>query len=106
MHELDQKKTTFITHQGIFYSKVMLLELKNAGATYQRMITMMFGHLIESTMDANIDDMEVKNKEKQDHLKDLVEVFKILKDHKLRLNAAKCDFGVSPSKFLGHLVTQ
>ena len=62
----------------------MHFELKNVGATYQRMITMMFGHLMESTMG---DDMVVKSKEEQDHLKDIVEVFDILKENKSRLNA-------------------
>ena len=62
--------------------------LKNAGATYKRMITKMFGHLMDSTMDAYIDDMVVKSKEESDHLKDLVDVFAILKEHKLLLNVA------------------
>ena len=57
-------------------------------------------------MDAYIGDMVVKSKKEPDHLKDLVEVFKILKEHKLRLNAANCAFGVSSNKFLQHLVTQ
>ena len=69
------------------------------------MITKMFGHMIGSTMDAYIDDVVVKNKEVRDHLKNLPDMFEILKKHKLRLDAAKCAFGVSSGKFLGHLVT-
>ena len=57
-------------------------------------------------MDSYIDDMMVKGKEEQDHLKDLAEVFKVLKEHKLRLNTAKCNFGFDSSKFLGYLVTR
>ena len=33
-------------------------------------------------------------------------MFEILKKHKLRLNIAKCTFGVSSKKILGHLVTR
>ncbi|GFZ15662.1 hypothetical protein Acr_25g0000710 [Actinidia rufa] len=58
------------------------------------------------TMDAYIDDMVVKSKEESDHLRDLIEIFAILQQHKLRLNAAKCAFGVGSGKFLGHLVTR
>ena len=57
-------------------------------------------------MDAYIDDMVVKSKKESNHMKDLAEVFSILKRHKLRLNATKCAFGVSSRKFLGHLVTR
>ena len=57
-------------------------------------------------MDAYIYDMVIKSKKKPDHPKDLAEVFVIIKEHKLRLNAANCAFGVNSGKFLGHLVTQ
>ena len=80
--------------------------LKNIGATYQRMITRVFELILGKTMDAYIDDMVVKSKEEPDHIRDLTEVFTILKRHKLRLNATKCAFGVSSEKFLGHMVTR
>ena len=38
-------------------------------------------------------------------MKDLNEVFEILKEYKLRLNADKCPFRLSSGNFLGHLVT-
>ena len=79
--------------------------LKNAGATFQRMVTKMFEPLLGRTMEAYIDDMVVKSKDENDHLRDLDEMFQILKKHKLRLNASKCAFGVGSGKFLGFLVT-
>ena len=66
----------------------------------------MFEPILGKTMDAYIDDMVVKSRREIDHVKDLTEVFTILKVHKLRLNTAKCAFGVSSRKFLGHLVTR
>ena len=106
MHKPGREKTAFITHCVIFSYKFMHFELKNAKATYQRMITKMFEPLMGKTMDAYIDDMVVKSKKELDHLNDIAKVFKILKEHKLRLNAATCTFGCSSSKLLGHLVTQ
>ena len=79
----------------------MPFDLKTNDAIYQRMITKMFGRLIGNTMDTYINDMVVKNKEERDHLKDLAEVFEILKKYKLRLNESKCGFGVRSGKFLG-----
>ena len=79
--------------------------LKNARATFQRMVTKMFEPLLGRTMEAYIDDMVVKSKDEKDHLRDLDEMFQILKKNKLRLNASKCAFGVGSGKFLGFLVT-
>ena len=52
-----------------------------------------------------INDMVVKSKVKSEHINDLGNIFKILRKHKLRLNATKCSFGVGSSKFLGYMVT-
>ena len=70
------------------------------------MVTKMFKFVLGRTMDAYIDDMVVKSREEIDHLRDLSEIFIILRQHKLRLNAAKCAFEVSSGKFLGHLITR
>ena len=42
MDEADQEKTSFVTSQGLFCYKVMPFGLKNAGATYQRLVNQMF----------------------------------------------------------------
>ncbi|XP_057488824.1 uncharacterized protein LOC130774783 [Actinidia eriantha] len=70
------------------------------------MVTKIFKSVLGRTMDAYIDDMVVKSKEESDHLRDLSEIFVILRQHKLRLNATKFAFGVRSGKFLGHLVTR
>uniref|UniRef100_A0A2N9ESA7 RNase H type-1 domain-containing protein n=1 Tax=Fagus sylvatica TaxID=28930 RepID=A0A2N9ESA7_FAGSY len=101
----DREKTAFITPLGIYCYKVMPFGLKNAGAMYQRMVTKMFKNQIGKTMEIYIDDMVVKSRSSQNHLKDLTETFRILRLHKLRLNASKCVFGVGSGKFLGFMVS-
>ena len=105
MAEDDMEKTTFITPKGTYCYKVMPFGLKNARATYQQMVSGMFGQQIHNIMEVYIDDMVVKSKNAEDHLHHLSEVFEVLNKHKLRLNADKCVFGVSSGKFLGFLVT-
>ena len=56
-------------------------------------------------MEAYIDDMVVKSKEKIEHLSNVGEIFAILRKHKLRLNDSKCSFGVGSGKFLGYMIT-
>jgi hypothetical protein len=101
----DQEKTAFITPRGAYCYRVMPFGLKNAGATYQRMVTTMFGSQIGKIVEVYIDDMLVKSVRKEDHLAHLREVFEILRRDKLRLNASKCLFGVCSGKFLGHIIS-
>lgn len=65
----------------------------------------MFKDQLGKTMEAYIDDMVVKSKLATNHLANLREVFGILKNHQLHLNASKCTFGVGTGKFLGYMVT-
>uniref|UniRef100_A0A2N9F8W7 Integrase catalytic domain-containing protein n=1 Tax=Fagus sylvatica TaxID=28930 RepID=A0A2N9F8W7_FAGSY len=102
----DQEKTAFITPRGVFCYKVMPFGLKNAGATYQRMVTKMFSEQLGKTVEVYIYDMVVKSVKGTDHVEDLEQVFGILRRHNLKLNASKCEFGVGSGKFLGFMVTQ
>ena len=101
----DQGKTAFISPDANYHYTVMPFGLKNAGATYQWMMTRMFRDKIEWTVEVYIDDMVVKNKWEAQHIEDFKGVFKVLWQHKLRLNADKCAFGVGAGKFLGYLIT-
>ena len=79
--------------------------LKNAGSTYQRMMTRMFEPQLDKSIKVYIDDMVVKSKVVSEHGGDLKNIFEILRKHKLRLNASNCSFGVGSGKFLGYMVT-
>ncbi|KAL0445186.1 UNVERIFIED_CONTAM: hypothetical protein Slati_2241300 [Sesamum latifolium] len=52
-----------------------------------------------------VDDMLVKSKKAEEHIKDLEETFSVLRKYKLKLNPAKCAFGVQGGRFLGFIVT-
>ena len=101
----DQEKTGFVTPTRNYHYKVMPFDLKNAGSTYQRMMTKMFKPQLGKSIEVYIDDMVVKSKMVSEHVENLGNIFKILRKHKLHLNASKCSFGVGSSKFLGYLVT-
>ena len=59
----------------------MSFGLKNAGATYQRLVNKMFSRQIGRNMEVYVDDMLVKSKEELTHLDDLKETFATLKKH-------------------------
>ena len=79
MAEEDQEKTAFITSQGLYCYKVMPFGLKNAGATYQRLVNKMFSKQIGRNMEVYVDDILVKSKEELAYLDDLKETFATLK---------------------------
>ena len=101
----DQEKTAFVTPTRNYHYKVMSFGLKNAGSTYQRMITRMFKPQLGKNIEIYVDDMVVKSKMVIEHLGDLGDIFDVLRRHKLRLNASKCSFGMGSGKFLGYMVT-
>ena len=95
----DQKKTAFVTPVKNYHYKVIPFGLKNAGSTYQRMMTRMFESQLGKNIEIYIDDMVVKSKVASEHLGDLGTIFEILRKYKLRLNASKCSFGVGLGNF-------
>ena len=84
----DQEKTAFVIPIGNYHYKVMPFGLKNAGSTYQRMMTRMFESQLGKSIEVYIDDMVVKSKVVSKHVRDLGDIFEILRRHKLRLNAS------------------
>ena len=100
----DQEKTSFVMVQGTYCYRVMPFGLKNAGATYQRLVNRMFQKQIGASMEVYIDDMLVKSTTAELHITHLSEAFHILREYNMKLNPAKCTFGVSAEKFLGFIV--
>ena len=75
MNIQDRIHTIFITQKSLFYYKVMPFGLKNAGATYQRLMNKMFTKQLGRIIEVCIDDMMVKSKEADQHLLDINECF-------------------------------
>ncbi|RDX95639.1 Retrovirus-related Pol polyprotein from transposon opus, partial [Mucuna pruriens] len=82
MHPCDESKTAFMMNEGNFCYKVIPFGLKNARATYQRLMDHIF----------------------KDHIGNQVEVY--VDDMVLKLNPKKFSFGVRASNFLGFMLTQ
>ena len=77
--EEDQEKTAFIISQGLYCYKIMPFGLKNARATYQRLVNKMFNKQIGRNIEVYVDDMLVKSKEELTHLDDLKKTFTTLR---------------------------
>ncbi|KAI5317776.1 hypothetical protein L3X38_037483 [Prunus dulcis] len=106
MHPEDQAHTSFIMDRGLYCYKVMPFGLKNAGATYQRLVNHLFAPLIGNTIEVYVDDMLVKSRTANKYIPNLSAMFTILKQYKMRLNPTKCAFGVASGKFLGFMIIQ
>ena len=105
MDGADQEKTSFVTSQGLFCYEVMPFGLKNAGATYQRLVNHMFRPQIRQNVEVYVDDMLVKSLNEEEHLDDLQEIFDTLRRFSMKLNPSKCIFRVSSEKFLRFMVS-
>jgi hypothetical protein len=101
MEEADQEKTAFITDRGLYCYKMMPFGLKNAGATYQRLVNRMFQNQIARNVEVYVDDLLVKSIRATRHIEDLRETFQTLREYNMKLNPTKCAFRVSSGKFLG-----
>ena len=71
----DQEKTSFVIAHGTYCYRAMPFGLKNAGATYQRLVNRMFQRQIGTIMEVYIDDMLVKSPTAKLHIADLSEAF-------------------------------
>ncbi|PHT55362.1 hypothetical protein CQW23_03848 [Capsicum baccatum] len=83
----------------------MQFGLKNDGATYMRSMTIIFHDMMHKEIEVYVDDVIIKSKSQADHVKDLRKFFERLRRYNLKLNPAKCVFGVSSGKLLGFVVS-
>ncbi|GJX12440.1 reverse transcriptase domain-containing protein [Tanacetum coccineum] len=80
--------------------------LKNARATYQRLVDKVFHDQIGRNLEAYVDDMVIKSTSEEDMLADSKETFERFRSINMKLNPKKCSFGVEEGSFLGHLITK
>ncbi|XP_073038113.1 uncharacterized protein [Primulina eburnea] len=102
----DQDKVNFITSERTFCYVVMPFRLKNAGATYQRLMDRVFSKQVGRNAEVYVNDIMVKSRDSTKLIPDLVEAFSTLGSYGLKLNSQKCIFGLRSGTFLGYMVTE
>nr|GEW27167.1 reverse transcriptase domain-containing protein [Tanacetum cinerariifolium] len=103
--EPDEEKTSFHTRQGVYCYTKMPFGLKNAGATYQRLVDKAFDSQIGRNIEVYVDDLVVKSYTEAEMLRDIDETFRTLRKINMKLNPKKCTFGAEEGVFLGYVVT-
>jgi hypothetical protein len=101
----DEEKTAFITPCGVYCYVCMPFGLKNAGATFQRLMRKALGAQMGRNVEVYVNKIVVKTRESHTFIEDLEETFVNLRKVNIKLNPAKCAFGVPSRKLLGFLVS-
>jgi hypothetical protein len=105
MAKEDEENTAFITPSRVYCYICMPFGLKNAGATFQRLMRKSLGAQMGRNAKAYVDDIIVKNREGRTLIEDLEETFANLRKVNINRNPAKCAFGVPLGKLLGFLMS-
>jgi len=79
MATTDMNKIAFITDDANYFYKIMPFGLKNAGATYRKLMDNIFNHLMGKCVEVYIDNMVVKSPNHLQHAQDLSVVFSALR---------------------------
>nr|GEU53669.1 reverse transcriptase domain-containing protein [Tanacetum cinerariifolium] len=93
MAAADEEKTAFHTGQGVYCYTKMPFGLKNAGATYQRLMDKAFENQMGRNIEAYVDDLVIKSHTETEMVRDIAETFQTLRKINMKLNPKKCSFG-------------
>ena len=85
------------------YTK-MPFGLKNAGATYQRLVDNAFEKLVGRNLEVYVDDLVIKSHTEEELVRDIEETFKTPGRINMKLNPKKCTCGATEGMFLGYLI--
>ncbi|GKV49226.1 hypothetical protein SLEP1_g55988 [Rubroshorea leprosula] len=102
----NQEKTAFYAGDAIYCYVMMPFGLKNAGATYQKLVQIIFKLQIDRNIEVYVDDMIVTSVRAEDHIADLSETFQNLRRAQMKLNPLKCTFAIESGKFLRCVVSK
>ena len=91
----------FVNSQRLYCYKAMPFSLKNARATYQRLVNHIFSKQVRRNMKVYVDNMLVKSKKAESHLDVLREIFDTLRKYQIRLNLEKWYLGSRQASFWG-----
>lgn len=91
--------------KGLFQFKVMPFGLHSAPATFQRLLDQVIGPRMEPVAFAYLDDLIVLGSTLEEHMHNLREVFRRLREAGLVINHEKCQFLQKQLRYLGHIVS-
>lgn len=94
--------SAFVTPDNFLQYNVMAFGMRNAPATFQRLVNIVLGEVPNCT--AYLDDLVIHSATWSDHISTLTDVFQRLEKASLTLNLAKCDFGKATVTYLGKKV--
>lgn len=103
--EEDKEKTAFTCPFGLFEFNRLPFGLCNAPATFQRLMQSVMHDHIFRILICYLDDLLVFSGSFDDHLSNLEEVFRRLREVGVKLNPSKCEFAKSEVAFLGHRIS-
>ena len=96
--------SAFVTPSGLYQYKVLPFGMKNAPATFQRMVKKLVRDI--DGCEGYIDDVVIFSDNWSDHIRQIERFFQIMREAKLTINLMKCEFGKATVKYLGHIVGQ
>nr|GEY03505.1 reverse transcriptase domain-containing protein [Tanacetum cinerariifolium] len=99
--EAGEEKTAFHTGQGVYCYTNMPFGLKNAGATYQRLMDKAFDGHVGRNIEVYVEELVVKSYTEAEMMRDIEETFRTLRKVNMKLNPKKCLFGLTKGVFLG-----
>ncbi|GKB11544.1 reverse transcriptase domain-containing protein [Tanacetum coccineum] len=105
MVESDEEKKAFHTRHGVYCYTKMPFGLKNADATYQRLVDKAFDSQVGRNIEVYIDDLVIKSHTEEKMLRDIDETFHTLRKINMKLNPKKCTFGAVEGIFLGYMIS-
>ena len=105
MDQESKVKTDFVCAEGLFSFKVMPFGLKNAPATFQRLMGIALGELKGKICFVYLDDIIIYSQNRDRHFQDLQAVLDKLRETGLTLNMKKNNFCQTSLKFLGHILS-
>ena len=98
-------KTAFVTNEGHYEWLVMPFGLKNAPATFQRIIQRILGKLLYNGVINYLDDFIIYSESFESHLRLINEVLGLLEAHNIKLKLSKCTFAKTQVIYLGHSIS-